>query len=304
MNSNPFSHRPPRQWLKINLTVPAGEAEIVGGYLSHLTGNGFENLSQAADNSPAKTTLIGYLEINQEVEKKKEELENFLTSFSHAGGITVDYSHLTEEDWGENWKKNFQPFQASRHIVIKPSWATYPPAPGETIIEIDPGMAFGTGHHESTCLALELLDNYFNDNTNQTNNVLDVGTGTGILGISCCLLGKSKVLAIDNDPDAIAIARKNVERNKVADSMNVADTPLSRLGGEYDLIIANIIHDVLLEIAPQLSTLIGEKGELILSGILKGKQAADILETYCGCELHILENPVKGEWQAFRFKNG
>lgn len=302
MNQNLFSHRSPREWLKITVTVPERKTEIIAGFLTGFTGIGIEYCSPVEGEKEDKTSLIGYLEVNQDINEKRGKVEAFLDSLSDSEFISTNYQYIVEEDWGEQWKKNFKAFRASEHIVVKPSWENYTPSPGETIIEIDPGMAFGTGHHASTCLALELIDHYFNKSGEKLLSVLDVGTGTGILGIACCLLGRCKVLAIDNDPDATAIALDNVRANQVTDTMMVKDTPLSDLQGNYDLITANIIHNVLIDLAPQWPHLLAEGGELILSGILKGAQADDILRTCADYGLKPLEMPVKEEWQAFRLK--
>ncbi|MFP3984183.1 MAG: 50S ribosomal protein L11 methyltransferase [Desulfurivibrionaceae bacterium] len=305
MKQNLFSHRSPRNWLKITLAGPEKDIELAAGFLTWFTGNGVEYKdSPFGDNRSEGSTVIGYLEIDQDIKEKKEKLESFLTSLTAADTISLEYSNIAEEDWGENWKKNLKPFKATEHLVVKPSWDNYiPESSQETILEIDPGMAFGTGHHASTCLALELTDSYFNM-IKGPQSVLDVGTGTGILGIACCLLGQNRVLAVDNDPDATVIARKNVQANGVAAQMTVKDTPLSHLNGPYNLIIANIIHDVLIDLAPNLIPLLGQGGEIILSGILKGEQAANILHKYESCGLRSIETLIKDEWQAFRLKKG
>ncbi len=300
MNRNLSSARSPRHWLKITITASDRDMETTGDLLAHFTGNGVEHIAPDEGNRADKAAIIGYLEINQDIDNKKERLETFFNSLPVSENISIKYSSITEEDWGENWKKYFQPLQVTAHIVVKPSWYTYPPSARKIILEIDPGMAFGTGHHPSTCLALELIDSYF-DETRKKQTVLDVGSGTGILAIACCLLGQSNVLAIDNDPDAIAIARKNARANQVTHTMTVTDIPLPDIEGTYDLIIANITHNVLIDVAPQLNRLLGKGGELILSGILKRDQAGDILQEYVNYGLKPLQMPDKEEWQAFRF---
>lgn len=308
MKQNTFSHRDPRNWLKITLTCPEENVELAAGFLTYFTENGVEYNNLPFENhenhGSERSTVIGYLDIDQNTQDKKEKLESFLSSLPSAETISLKYSNITEEDWGENWKKDFKPFKVTKYLVVKPSWETYSPdSARETILEIDPGMAFGTGHHTSTCLALELTDSYF-QTIKKPPSVLDVGTGTGILGIACSLLGQSRVLAVDNDPDATAIARKNVQSNGVAGQMTVKDTPLSLIKGTYDLITANIIHGVLMDLAPDLTRLLDQGGELILSGILKGEQADDILHKYESHGLRFIETRNKDEWQAFRFKKG
>ncbi len=130
---------------------------------------------------------------------------------------------IDEEDWGKNWKDHFKPFTIVPGLVIAPTWEEYQPAAGEAVITMDPGMAFGTGHHATTSLSLELIRRTLVENGGQ--RLLDVGTGTGILGMAALLFGAKDVLGLDNDPEAVSAAEENVRRNSLQDSY--ADKPCS-----------------------------------------------------------------------------
>jgi len=164
-------------------------------------------------------------------------------------------------------------------------------------------MAFGTGLHDSTQLALQIIERSFTECTSATlQKILDVGTGTGILGMACALLGAKEVLAIDNDPDAVAAALENVKQNNLSHIINVESTDLNNIKGPFDLIVANITQDVLASMAPQLISLLAQQGRLVLAGILKGEQADATTSIFCGKGLTLLESPSQKEWQAFLFK--
>jgi ribosomal protein L11 methyltransferase len=152
-------------------------------------------------------------------------------------------------------------------------------------------------------LALQLIEKYFVDRQNATlQKILDVGTGTGILGMACAFLGAKEVLAIDNDPDAVAAALENVKQNNLSHAMNVESTDLNNIEGPFDLIVANITQDVLASMASQLISLLTQQGRLVLAGILKGEQADGITRLFCSHGLTLLESPSQKEWQAFLLK--
>lgn len=130
------------------------------------------------------------------------------------GTLEISTLNVRDEDWAEVWKKFYKPFKAGRSLVVKPTWEHYEPQPGDRIIEIDPGMAFGSGTHETTSMCLELLE----DAMHGGESVIDVGTGSGILAIGAAMLGAKDVLAIDIDPVAVRVAKENIEHNHLSDA--------------------------------------------------------------------------------------
>jgi ribosomal protein L11 methyltransferase len=158
----------------------------------------------------------------------------------------------------------------SRNIVIKPTWEPFSPAGREIVIEIDPGMAFGTGQHPSTGMCLKAIDEILlNEPSAGTWRVLDVGTGTGILGIACAKLGSGEVLCVDNDGQATEIARENVRINRVEEQVTVTGQDVAELTEPFHLVVANLTAKILIELYPHLVRLVGPGGRLVISGIIE-----------------------------------
>jgi len=161
-------------------------------------------------------------------------------------------------------------------------------------------MAFGTGHHATTALSLELLKGVLVKRDGAS--VLDVGTGTGILGMAAVLFGADRVVGIDNDPEAIAAASENVRRNGLEENMSISLTPLSTLVGSFSIVVANIIHDVLLDMAGDLDRLTAGGGRLILSGILTGEQSDNIIQQISKRGFSLTQHLQQKEWSAMLFE--
>lgn len=180
---------------------------------------------------------------------------------------------VREEDWANEWKHYFKPIRVGRHFLIKPTWEDLKNPENDTVlIEIDPGMAFGTGTHPTTTLCLEAIEDY----VGKGQEVFDIGTGSGILAVAAAKLG-ARVQAGDIDTLAVRIAQRNVNLNNVADRVKVEAGNLGEvLQGKADVVIANIIADVIIEILPQLPNLLKRDGVFIASGIIKNR-AADVI---------------------------
>lgn len=172
---------------------------------------------------------------------------------------------VQEEDWAEAWKSYFKPEHIGR-VVIKPSWESYQPRTGEIVVELDPGMAFGTGTHPSTRLCLGLLQEQAPGRT----SMLDIGTGSGILAVSAAKLGIPQIVAGDIDPLAVKVATENVQRNGVGGQVRVVEGDLLQLGlnTNFELIVANIITNVILKLIPDLPGALAPKGHFLASGII------------------------------------
>ena len=184
---------------------------------------------------------------------------------------------MAEEDWAEAWKAHFKPLKVTDRLVIRPPWEEYAAQPGETVITIYPGMAFGTGRHASTLLCLRALEQVWEEQPPGPGSpwqVLDVGTGTGILALSAARYGAA-VLAIDLDPEAVAAALENVRLNNLVDRVLVEETPLASLRQQFSLIMANITAPDLLQLADALTARLLNDGVLIISGFPgRGRRAA------------------------------
>jgi len=296
--------------------------EAVAAYLADLSGSGVEisssegDLINDIDNPAAFEKITTYISIdpsdseNETISKKINELKQFLANlpliFTECPAPKFFTEIIMEEDWGKAWKSFFTSFQITPKLTIKPSWEKTKKQSqednGEHIIEMDPGLAFGTGHHASTQMALLLLEELYQSRTMKLEKVLDVGTGSGILAMGCGLFGAINVLAIDNDPDAVETAKGNIIRNRLEDIITVSDQDIASIESGFNLIVANIIHDTLAEMAKLLTGLLAPKGYLILSGILKGDQENSIREIYTGQGLSFIEIMTKDEWAALQFQ--
>jgi len=295
--SNPTSTK---SWRRINIKTPSSLTEIVGTFLCDLTGHGIE----LTDNREGEETITAYLPESTDTRTLLLQIEEFLDrlrqNLPHGQELEISYSSLPEEDWNLNWKKHFKPEHITRRLVIKPTWEYYSAAAEEKIIEMDPGMAFGTGHHASTRLCTRFIDLLL-QNPHPPTTVLDVGTGTGILAMAAVLLGAQSAYAIDNDPEAVKVAAENILRNKLADRITASGLDLRNLTGRFDLVIANIIHDTLIELAPYIIDRLNPDGHLILAGILAGEQEINITRTYSALGLKHLATEQEDEWVALLF---
>ncbi len=217
--------------------------------------------------------------------------------------ITWDTGHIVEEDWSQDWKKYFKPVKVGQGLVIKPSWETYVPEEHETVIEIDPGRAFGVGTHASTRLMIEAIENVASKGIVQDASIIDVGTGTGILAIVAARLGAREVMAIDIDQDAVDAARKNAHLNNCHQVVSVSNTPVWEVEGPFDIVLANLDMDTFLFLSREIATLVRPEGMLIASGIITGqdRRVADAFARR-GLVLHSsTSDRLDPEWVCLEF---
>jgi len=191
-------------------------------------------------------------------------------------------------DWSTHWREHFHPLGFGSFWVV-PSWLE-PPEEAEQILVVDPGMAFGTGRHETTSLCLKRIVQ-----GEVPSSVLDVGTGTAILAMAAMLQGAHRVMGTDNDPDALIVARENAERNGLSDGLRLSGLDPDRLNEEFELVIANILRDPLIELAPRIVSATAAGGRVVLSGILD-RQVSDVRKAYEACGLNYVDVELEGEW--------
>jgi len=202
---------------------------------------------------------------------------------------------LKEEDWATAWKAYFKPIHIGQHFLIKPTWESVTPREGDIILELDPGMAFGTGTHATTTLCLRAMERVIKPG----QRVFDLGTGSGILAIAAAKLG-AIVDAVDLDSVAIRVAQENVALNQVNDQVRVVRGDLATvLTGQADLVIANIIADVILSLLPDLKRILHADGEFLASGIIENR--ADEVEVGLkAAGFEIVERLEDSGWILFR----
>ncbi|MGE5614438.1 MAG: 50S ribosomal protein L11 methyltransferase [Bacillota bacterium] len=227
----------------------------------------------------------------------REKLD-YISRFLDTGKRTVAYEEVDDEDWAVSWKKYYKPFNIAGNIVIKPSWEKYDAKPGGTVIEMDPGMAFGTGLHETTRLCSRLLF----DNVKKGDVVVDVGCGSGILSIIAAICGASRVFALDIDPEAVRAARENVAINGMLDRIDVKQGELKDFRNKKaDLIVANIIADVIIGLAPDVRRCLVKGGLTLASGIIRERKE-DVIKAYRENGFDFIGSEEMGEWVAMVFK--
>lgn len=212
--------------------------------------------------------------------------------------FSITYEFVEQKNWNEEWEKSLHPIRVSNKIIIKPSFRDYQPHPNEIIIEIDPKMSFGTGYHETTRLMIRLIEKHINDNS----KVLDVGTGTGILAIAAIKLGAKFVMACDIDLDIEENFLENISRNNVRNYCKFTPGSILDINSyDFDLILANIHTNVLIEIANEIKKRLNPNGKVILSGILIN-DINEIVKSYERLNLKLTDKEVENEWAGLVFE--
>jgi ribosomal protein L11 methyltransferase len=251
----------PQTWQALSLQPGHGLEEILTAYL-------FER--GAVGTQQIEDRLLVYFPESGALQKIEDDLQDFLAQW-RAGGmnlpnVTITREQIAAQDWHSAWKRYFKPFLISSRILIRPSWENAALAPGQIEIVIDPKQAFGTGHHATTRGMLRLMEKYLRANM----RVIDVGTGTGILAIAAAKLQPGvRVVALDNDPIAAEAAQENIHLNRVQDCIKLyAGTFAACRPLPVDLILANLQHQTLIALLPDLARILKPEGVLLLSGLL------------------------------------
>lgn len=214
------------------------------------------------------------------------------------GSLEFTRETVHEQDWAENWKRYYKPFRAGERIVVKPSWEPYEPFPEDLVIEMDPGMAFGTGTHETTYMCLQMLERYVRPGS----ACIDVGTGTGILAIAAAKLGAQDVLAIDLDEQAVVVAKENIRKNGMEQVVHAqAGDLLKDSVGKADVIVANIIADVICALCGPAKAHIRPGGAFICSGIIREREE-DVLRALRQAGYAVDCRIARGEWVCLSAK--
>lgn len=225
-----------------------------------------------------------------------EALSYLKERFTAAGvEFSLDSTLVDDADWNENWKKYFKAFEIGEHLAVCPSWETYDNKDNRTVISIDPGAAFGTGTHATTSLCLELLE----DIITPESTVLDIGTGSGILGIASILLGAKTAVGVDIDPQSVKTAISNSQINGVAEKCEFLVGDLAdKVSGKYNVLCANIVADVIIRLFDNAADFMTEDGVFIVSGIID-LRADEVEKNAIEHGFKIVKNLVREEWHAY-----
>ncbi len=282
-------------WLKMSFEAPARIVEAASDLLGVLSGSGVE-LCPLNEESVRITGFFALADNPAELHAHvSHEVAQLFTLFAlPAPAVTVE--ELADEDWATSWRRHFHPLEIVPRLWITPSWESFCPPSGHAMIEMDPGQAFGTGQHASTVLALVLLQKVLQQTS--VASALDVGTGTGILAMAAARFGVPRITAIDNDLQAVTVARDNINANRLNAFISTSSCPLDKIMATFPLIMANIIHDVLMELRPQLTRLSSTGTLMIFSGILRGRQEDNIMTAYDKEGFTTLEQEYQEEWAA------
>ena len=265
-----------------------------------------DDLKKGLDREP---TISIYFEDTEENREKIQQLKlqvMMLKSKELEGlfGWDVDFGRLYAEDiivddadWKDKWKEYFKPVRITDRLVVKPTWEEYEPNVGEKVIQIDPGMAFGTGTHETTSLCLKLMEKYLGDEP-QDKDVLDVGCGSGILSIAAALLGCRSVTGVEIDEDAVRVAEENVELNGIGDRVEILQGDLTEgIESKADIIVANLMADLVMTLSKSAKEHLKDGGIFISSGILLEKKGI-VSDAVKEAGFEIIEIAEDGEWCA------
>ncbi|AAM24213.1 ribosomal protein L11 methyltransferase [Caldanaerobacter subterraneus subsp. tengcongensis MB4] len=276
------------KWLEIQVTTSQEAEEAVTGILYDLGAGGVviknpndvKELAQTSEwdyfdpsllEEGEEVKISAYFLITTDITDKvnflKERIWELKSFGINVGNVKVEVSEVDEEDWADSWKKYYKPLKVGKRIVVRPLWEEYSPKEGEIVIDLDPGMAFGTGTHETTKMCLQFLE----DIVKPGAIVFDVGCGSGILSIAASKLGASYVYGADVDEMAVKIARENVKLNGLENVEIFQSDLLKNFRGKADVIVANIIADAIIRLIPDVLPHLKEEGLFLASGIIKDR---------------------------------
>lgn len=246
-------------------------------------------------------SIIGYIVNNRFSKLKLNIISDKLKEFSlddEEFMYEIYTSECSDDDWKDEWKKYFHTVNITDNIIIKPSWDDYEASEGETVIEIDPGMAFGTGTHETTALCVEFLEKYVPGK----KKLLDIGCGSGILMLIGKILGVEKVVGIDIDSNVKDVVIENFEKNNIKDNYEIIIGDLVEdINEKYDLVVSNILVDVLTELLENIEKTLEKRATVIFSGIIKDKEEEFLRKTKEHNLVEIDRNE-KNNWVSLVFK--
>ncbi len=295
------------EWAELSVSVRRQYAEAVAEFLiEEGSSNGIVEEKSPADKNIA--VLKAYIKNDAGRDGYVNRVVDYMAGLFAAAGDDesrpeIAVNLIPDEDWNKKWKSFFQPLKISDRIVIKPSWQNYHRLAGEIIVELDPGMAFGTGTHPSTSMCLKVIDELERMLASRGSlRMLDVGTGSGILAIAAVKVGFTEVAGIDYDQIAIRVAQKNAEMNGVAGVATFSTTPVRLMEGLYPVVVANILPHVLIHMKEHLVVRLEPGGYLVLSGILIDK-AAEVKSAFAA-DVDFFKELHEEQWACLVFQKG
>ncbi len=269
----------------VHVDVTAEQADEISALLFELGAEGVEERDEttlAKNAAPGSITLVGAFSTREGAEAAIAELDS---------SMRPRYEEVVGDAWRDAWKEHYKPYAIAEGVVVRPPWEAYESTPGEQVLELEPGRAFGTGLHETTRLVARAIKAHASEVQGQL--VIDVGCGSGILALVALALGAARAIAIDNDPEAIDVTRENAARNAMTDRVDASTTDIKALTATAPLVLANIEARILIPMASDLAARVTPGGLLLLSGIL-APQKDDVRAAYPHMDL--VDAPALGEW--------
>ena len=285
------------RWLELTATVDSSDVDVVVEVLGRFGYGGV-----AIEEQGSEATARIFFPIDNSLAERRLGLEEGLTQLVLKNPPKLHEQESVEQDWETSWKKHYKTITIDERLIIKPSWEDYTATPEQVVIEIDPGMAFGTGQHATTGMCLVALERHLRPGM----AVLDLGTGSGILAIAAAKLGASQVLALDINPAAVAVARSNAQANGVSDVMAVALGTLPRdetWRRNFDLVGANITAQIIGELAEPLVRSLQPQGILIAGGIIE-ECLEEVSMRLQEARARIIDILSDGEWRTIVAQSG
>lgn len=307
------------QWIEVNVAVTHEAVEAVADMLTSIGSKGvaiedpqlindlrnsgtWELCDIPEQENTEVVTVSAYYADDEKLEKRLAEIDEQLALIEERIGKyrfgNTRFRKVSEQDWANEWKQYFHVTHVGKSLVIKPSWEKYAPKEGEHVIEIDPGMAFGTGTHHTTNMMMERLEKVITPDS----TVFDVGTGSGILAIAAAMLGAKSVKAVDIDAVAVRVAKENVADNGLSDQIEVREGDLLHgTEGKADVIIANIIADIVIMLLQDIPQKLNDNGVLLASGIIE-ERMPDVEAAAQAQGLYVDAVDHRGGWVVMQMK--
>jgi ribosomal protein L11 methyltransferase len=284
-----------KNWTQIDVTCGPETADILAVEFAEAFGVSVEYISGGI------RIYLDSARFADENERLRQIVDSAPTLHDE-GVVGLAVSERPDEDWSRTWKKHFKALRVGRRFLVSPTWEAARGEPDRLTIRIDPGRAFGTGHHESTRLCLEWLESCRQlDPGPARMSLLDLGTGSGILAIGAALLGFRKVVGIDNDPEAIEVAKENVILNGLSEKIRLLWATPEEVCGSFDVVISNIESKPLIGMSETIASKVRGEGLLALSGILV-EQADEVGAEYEKRGLGLIGAKTAGEWVLLAFR--